>query len=135
MTLASPAFWCLLGMGLAASCDQRRHADTARNGYRLEGDGCRRALFRGATKQCDAVVVSVGKKPCELSVDLLRAFDGGESFFGSGCTEPSTLAGRMGKELFFFEGPDTEGFIVLCDDSKVDHIDDFAEAKVRCLFP
>ncbi len=60
--------------------------------------------------------MSVGKKPCELSVDPLRAFD------VDGSVRPDP-------------GPDTEDFIVLCDDAKVDHLDEFAEAKARCLFP
>jgi hypothetical protein len=98
--------------------------------FRLEGSGCRRTLFKGSQKLCDSVVVSVGNRPCEESIDLL---DGGSTLFGSGCEGATTLAGPMGKELFFWESPEAEGFIVLCDDAKVDHIEEFADAKVRCF--
>lgn len=82
---------------------------------------------------CEAVVVSLGKDPCTESVDLYRALDGGSQLFGSGCSEKSTLVGPMSDHLFFWESPEKEGFIVLCDGARVDHIAEFAQAKLDCF--
>lgn len=105
--------------------------------YSLRGQGCRRDLLRGTNVVCKAVVLSVGRKPCEAGLSVPR--DGGSwsaaqpAFFGSGCTEPGAVkSGRMGKELVFVES-EGEGFIVLCDDARVDHIEDFVQAKVDCM--
>ena len=103
--------------------------------YTLQGQGCRRTLYRGDRKVCDAVVVPRGPKPCEEEVSLVLGPDGGpqiETMFGSGCgSENAVLGGPMGKELFFVETED-QGFIVLCDGARVDHIDEFALARQRC---
>ena len=76
-----------------------------------------------------------GAKPCEQVGSLRPGPDGEpqiETMFGSGCgSDKAALAGPMGKELFFVE-TEGQGFIVLCDGARVDHIDEFAQARQDC---
>lgn len=134
--------FAVLTLGLA--CDRKPRAPNPDAGagagaeeYSLRGQSCRRDLLRGTDVVCKAVVLSVGRKPCEAGLSLPR--DGGSwsdaqpAFFGSGCTEPGAVkSGRMGKELVFVESGG-EGFIVLCDGARVDHIEEFVQAKLDCM--
>ena len=110
-------------------------ADPLGDRYVLNGQGCRRTLYRGNTKVCDAVVVPRGPRPCEEEVSLVPGRDGSpqiETMFGAGCdSDKAVLAGPMGKELFFVQTSD-QGFIVLCDGARVSHIEEFAEARLNC---
>lgn len=124
------------GLVLSARCTRGSRPEAAVAAqYELRGEGCRRTLTRSGEKVCDAVVVPRGKKPCEQVGSAAPGADGEpqiEQQFGSGCEGTSTLAGPMGKELFFVE-MEEGGFIVLCDGARVDHIDEFAEARSQCV--
>ena len=130
----------LVGVVLAGPCGGKSDPPAGpppRTGdqYSLRGEGCRRELRKGSEKICDAVVVPRGAKPCEQVGSLLPGPDGEpqiETMFGSGCgSDKAVLAGPMGKELFFVE-TEGQGFIVLCDGARVDHIDEFAQARQDC---
>lgn len=103
--------------------------------YVLKGTGCRRSLYRGSVKVCEGVLVPRGSSPCEQVASLVPGPNGEpqiETMFGSGCgSEKPVLAGPMGKELFFVQTQE-QGFIVLCDGARVDHIEEFVQARRGC---
>ena len=110
-------------------------AEAPEDRYVLKGTGCRRSLYRGSVKLCEGVLVSRGSSPCEQVASLVPAPNGEpqiETMFGSGCgSEKAVLAGPMGKELFFVQTQE-QGFIVLCDGARVDHIEEFVQARRGC---